>query len=151
MARMHSGAKGKSGSTRPPVLKPSEWFERTPEWVTDKIIELGKSGQTPSIIGVILRDQYGVPLVKSILGKSITQVLAENGLAPSMPEDLTNLIKRAVLMRKHLEENPKDLHSKRGLKQTEVKINRLSNYYKRRGILPANWKYEPERAATLIR
>ncbi|MEM2144538.1 MAG: 30S ribosomal protein S15 [Candidatus Jordarchaeaceae archaeon] len=151
MARMHSGAKGKSGSTRPPVLKPAEWFERTPEWVTDKIIELGKAGQTPSTIGVILRDQYGVPLVKSILGKSITQVLAENGLAPSMPEDLTNLIKRAVLMRKHLEENPKDLHSKRGLQQTEVKINRLSNYYKRRGILPANWKYEPERAATLIR
>lgn len=151
MARMHSGAKGKSGSTRPPVLKPAEWFERTPEWVTDKIIELGKAGQTPSTIGVILRDQYGVPLVKSILGKSITQVLAENGLAPSMPEDLTNLIKRAVLMRKHLEENPKDLHSKRGLQQTEVKINRLSKYYKRCGILPENWKYEPERAATLIR
>ena len=148
---MHSGAKGKSGSTRPPVLKPAEWFERTPEWVTDKIIELGKAGQTPSMIGVILRDQYGIPLVKAVLGKSITQVLAENGLAPSMPEDLTNLIKKAVLMRKHLEENPKDLHSKRGLQQAEVKINRLSNYYKRRGILPANWKYEPERAATLIR
>ncbi|MEM3587191.1 MAG: 30S ribosomal protein S15 [Candidatus Jordarchaeaceae archaeon] len=149
MARMHSGAKGKSGSTRPPVLKPPEWFERTPEWVTDKIIELAKAGQTPSMIGLIFRDQYGVPLVKAVLGKSITQVLAENGLAPSIPEDLNNLIKRAVRVRKHLEENPKDLHSKRGLQQIEVKISRLSKYYKRRGILPENWKYEPERAATI--
>jgi small subunit ribosomal protein S15 len=151
MARMHSGAKGKSGSTRPPVLKPAEWFERTPEWVTDKIIELGKAGQSSSMIGVTLRDQYGVPLVKAILGKSITKVLAENGLAPSLPEELTNLIKKAVVVRKHLEENPKDLHSRRGLQETEVKINRLSKYYKRCGILPEDWKYSPERAATLLR
>ncbi|MEM2135331.1 MAG: 30S ribosomal protein S15 [Candidatus Jordarchaeaceae archaeon] len=151
MARMHSKSKGKSGSTRPPVLKPPEWFDRTPEWVTDKIIELGKAGQPPSMIGLILRDQYGVPLVKAIIGKSITQVLAENGLAPSMPEPLTNLIKKAVTIRKHLEENPKDLHSKRGLQETESKIHRLSKYYKRRKILPPDWRYEPERAATLIR
>ncbi|MEM3594666.1 MAG: 30S ribosomal protein S15, partial [Candidatus Jordarchaeaceae archaeon] len=148
MARMHSKSKGKSGSTRPPVLKPPEWFDRTPEWVTDKIIELGKAGQPPSMIGLILRDQYGVPLVKAIIGKSITQVLAENGLAPSMPEPLTNLIKKAVTIRKHLEENPKDLHSKRGLQETESKIHRLSKYYKRRKILPPDWRYEPERAAT---
>ncbi|MBS7250305.1 MAG: 30S ribosomal protein S15 [Candidatus Freyarchaeota archaeon] len=151
MARMHSKSKGKSGSTRPPVLKPPEWFDRTPEWVTDKIIELGKAGQPPSMIGLILRDQYGVPLVKAIVGKSITQVLAENGLAPSMPEPLTNLIRKAVTIRKHLEENPKDLHSKRGLQETESKIHRLSKYYKRRKILPPDWRYEPERAATLIR
>ncbi len=151
MARMHSKSKGKSGSTRPPVLKPPEWFDRTPEWVTDKIIELGKAGQPPSMIGLILRDQYGVPLVKAIIGKSITQVLAENGLAPSMPEPLTNLIKKANTIRKHLEENPKDLHSKRGLQETESKIHRLSKYYKRRKILPPDWRYEPERAATLIR
>jgi small subunit ribosomal protein S15 len=151
MARMHSKSKGKSGSTRPPVLKPPEWFDRTPEWVIDKIIELGKAGQPPSMIGLILRDQYGVPLVKAIIGKSITQVLAENGLAPSMPEPLTNLIKKAVTIRKHLEENPKDLHSKRGLQETESKIHRLSKYYKRRKVLPPDWRYEPERAATLIR
>ncbi|MEX2703682.1 MAG: 30S ribosomal protein S15 [Candidatus Freyrarchaeum guaymaensis] len=151
MARMHSRAKGKSGSTRPPVLKPPEWFNRTPEWVTDKIIELAKAGHPPSMIGLILRDQYGVPLVKAVLGKSITQVLAENGLTPSLPEDLTNLIKKAIKVRRHLEEHPKDLHSKRGLQETEAKIHRLSKYYKRRGVLPANWKYDPERAATLIR
>jgi SSU ribosomal protein S15P len=140
MARMHSKSKGKSGSTRPPVLKPPEWFDRTPEWVIDKIIELGKAGQPPSMIGLILRDQYGVPLVKAIIGKSITQVLAENGLAPSMPEPLTNLIKKAVTIRKHLEENPKDLHSKRGLQETESKIHRLSKYYKRRKVLPPDWE-----------
>ncbi len=151
MAKMHSRAKGKSGSTRPPVLKPPEWYNRTPEWVTDKIIELAKAGQPPSMIGLILRDQYGVPLIKAVLGKSITEVMSENGLSPTMPEDLTNLIKKAVLVRKHLEENPKDLHSKKGLQETEAKIQRLSRYYKKRGVLPSDWKYQPERAAILIR
>ncbi|MGQ9720848.1 MAG: 30S ribosomal protein S15 [Candidatus Jordarchaeum sp.] len=151
MAKMHSRAKGKSGSTRPAVLKPPEWSNQTPEWVTDKIVELAKAGQSPSMIGLVMRDQYGVPLVKAVLGKSISDIIKENGLAPSLPEDLNNLIKKAVSVRKHLEENPKDLHSKRGLQEAEAKIQRLSRYYKKSGVLPADWKYEPDRAAILIR
>ena len=58
-----------------------------------------------------------------------------------------NLIKRAARVRRHLEEHPKDYHSKRGLQLIESKIYRLSRYYKRKGVLPKDWRYRPERVS----
>jgi small subunit ribosomal protein S15 len=56
-------------------------------------------------------------------------------------------MKRAVRVRKHLDEHPKDYHSKRGLQLIESKIHRLVKYYKREGILPPDWKYDPSKVA----
>ena len=44
-----------------------------------------------SVIGTILRDQYAIPLVKPITGKSISDTLKAANLASTMPEDLGNL------------------------------------------------------------
>ncbi len=120
------------------------WVPYTQEEVEQLIIELARRGFPPSMIGIILRDQYGIPSVKAILGKSITDVLQEHGLAPQIPEDLMNLIRRAVKIRKHLEEHPKDLSAKRGLILVESKIHRLVKYYKRVGKLPPDFVYKPE-------
>ncbi|HIQ50834.1 MAG TPA: 30S ribosomal protein S15, partial [Nautiliaceae bacterium] len=49
-----------------------------------------------------------------------------------------------------LENHPKDLHSKRGLQLIESKIKRLVKYYKRKKVLPENWKYTPEIAKLLV-
>jgi small subunit ribosomal protein S15 len=54
-----------------------------------------KEGNSLSKIGTILRDQYAIPLVKPITGKSISNILEAAGIAPSMPEDLANLVKKA--------------------------------------------------------
>ncbi len=151
MARMHSRKKGRSSSKRPPVKKPPEWFDKTPEWVVDKVVELARSGYPPSMIGIILRDQYGIPLVKPIVGKKVTQIMKEHGLTSTLPEDLTNLIRRALRIRRHLEEHRNDLHSRRGLQLIESKINRLVKYYKERRVLPPDWKYDPEKAALFVR
>ena len=142
--------KGKSHSTRPVRIGVPKWIKYEPEEVEDLVAELAKRGYPPSMIGIILRDQYGIPLVKPITGKTITQILEERGLLPQIPEDLFNLIKRAVNLRRHLEEHPKDLHSKRGLIEIESKIRRLVKYYKRVGKLPPDWKYDPERAKLLV-
>ncbi|MCE4617294.1 MAG: 30S ribosomal protein S15 [Desulfurococcales archaeon] len=142
--------KGKSHSTRPASLVPPAWVTYRPEEIELIIESLAKKGYGPSMIGIILRDQFAIPLVKPVLGKKITQVLEEKGLAPPLPEDLLNLIKRAVNLRRHLEEHPKDYHSKRGLIEIESKIHRLSKYYKRVGKLPKDWKYRPEEAKYLI-
>ena len=150
MARMHSRKRGKSGSTRPPRAKAPDWFTRSPEEVEDLIVKLAREGVTQSMIGIILRDQYGVPLVKLVTGMTITQILVERDLKPKLPEDLTNMIKRAVNLRRHLEENKKDLHSKRGLQLTESKIYRLSKYYRNQKVLPKDWKYDWRKAAILI-
>jgi len=106
------------------------------------VIKLAKDGNSLSKIGTILRDQYAIPLVKPITGKSIFDILESAGLAPSMPEDLANLIKKAQNLAVHMEKNKKDLHNKRALQVIEARIYKLSRYYKRRGVLPPKWKYE---------
>ncbi|MBC7119946.1 MAG: 30S ribosomal protein S15, partial [Methanobacteriaceae archaeon] len=67
------------------------------------------------------------------------------------PEDLINLMKKAVNIREHLKEHPKDLHSRRGLQLVESKIRRLVKYYVRKGVLPEGWKYDPEKAALIVK
>jgi len=136
--------KGKSHSTRPVSKRPPSWCKYQPEEVEALVIKLAKEGNSPSRIGTILRDQYAIPLVKPITGKTITEILKEAELAPTIPEDLGNLLKKAARLAVHLEKNRKDLHNKRALQLIEAKIHKLSKYYKREGILPPNWKYEPK-------
>ncbi len=62
------------------------------------------------------------------------------GLAPSIPEDLYCLIKKAVSVRKHLERNRKDKDAKFRLILIESRVHRLGRYYKKAGKLAPNWK-----------
>ncbi len=134
--------KGRSHSTRPVSKRPPVWCKYKPEEVEALVIKLAKEGHPPSKIGIILRDQHGIPLTKPITGKSVTKILKDAGLAPSLPEDLETLLKKASHLRVHLEKNKKDLHNKRALQIIEAKIHKLSRYYKREGTLPPDWKYE---------
>ena len=145
-----SKEKGQSHSTRPPAAVAPKWIQYSPEEVELIIIELAKKGYPPSMIGVILRDQYGIPLTKSVLNVKLHKVLEKYGVTLSIPEDLYHLIRRAVNLRRHLQEHPKDTHSQRGLLEIESKIHRLSKYYKRIGKLPPDWKYDPKKARILV-
>ncbi len=151
MARMHTRRKGQSGSKRPSTLQVPEWLDKDAKWVEEKVIELAKAGNTPSMIGLILRDQYGIPLVKVVAGKRIMDIIRENDLQRRVPEDLRNLIARSLTIRKHMEDNHKDFVSKRGLQLIESKIHRLSKFYRRTKVLPSDWKYSPDQAAVLLR
>ncbi len=151
MARMHARRRGKSGSKKPVRKVPPSWCKYTKSEVEKLVIELAKKGYSTAMIGTILRDQYGIPSVKLITGKKILKILKENGLAPKLPEDLANLIKRALRVRKHLQKHRKDLHSKRGLQLIEEKIRRLAFYYKEKGVLPKDWEYVPEKAELYVK
>jgi small subunit ribosomal protein S15 len=107
------------------------------------VIKLAREGNNPSMIGVILRDRYGIPLVKPITGETISEILADANLAAKMPEDLEALLKKANRLRKHLEKNKVDYANKRALALIESKIHRLVKFYKGKGVLPADWKYKP--------
>ncbi|MEM3700616.1 MAG: 30S ribosomal protein S15 [Candidatus Bathyarchaeia archaeon] len=139
--------KGKSHQVRPVSKRPPSWCKYQPEEVEALVIKLAKEGNSPSRIGTILRDQYAIPLVKPITGKTITKILKDAGLALVMPEDLASMLKKAESLATHLERNKKDLHNKRALQILEAKIHKLSRYYKREGVLPPNWKYEPKIAS----
>jgi len=139
--------KGQSHPTRPVGKRTPIWCRYTPEEVEAVIIKLAKEGHSPSKIGTILRDQHGVPLTKPISGKTITQIMKDAGLAPSLPEDLETLLKKATSLYVHLEKNKKDAYNKRSLQLVEAKIHKLAKYYKREGVLPPDWKYEAKTAS----
>src|SRR5579862_1263041 len=103
LARIHSHRHGKSHQTRPTSKRAPSWLTYSADEVTAMVIKLAKEGVTPSSIGVRLRDEYGIPLVKPIIGKSVMELLRENKLAPAIPEDLQNLLERAKKVQAHLE------------------------------------------------
>ena len=150
MARMHSRKKGKSGSKKPFKRTPLSWIRYKPKEIELLVVKLAKEGKRASEIGLTLRDTYGIPDVKKIVGKKITKILAEKKLSAKIPEDLMALIKKDIAVRKHLEHNTKDETAKRGLTLTESKIKRLVKYYKEAGKLPEEWKYEPKRVRFYI-
>lgn len=119
--------------------------------IEELVVKLARDGCSTSKIGIILRDQYSVPSVKQAVGKNMVQILEAHGIKHELPEDLMNLIKKAVALRRHLARNRRDLTSKHGLEIIEARIQRLAKYYARTGVLPAGWRYEPEKAALLVR
>lgn len=145
MARMHSRAKGKSGSNKPAKKVVPGWLKYSAKEVELLVVKYAKEEMKASIIGLHLRDQYGIPSVKTVAGKSITQILKEKKLETELPEDLMALIKRSVLLTKHMDANKKDYSGKRGLQLTNSKIRRLVKYYKATKKLPQDWSYDPER------
>ena len=148
MARIYARKKGSSGSKKP--AKPGKFTDFSKDDVEKIILKLRKEGYQQAQIGLILRDQYGIASVKAMTGKSILKILEENNVAPEMPQDLLNLLKKAVLLRKHMERHKKDATSKRGLELLESKIRRMGKYYIKTKKLPADWKYSYEEAQLIV-
>ncbi len=144
MARMHSRAKGKSGSKRP-IKKVPSWAPYKEKDVEKLVVKYAKSGKGASEIGLILRDSYGVNSIKALTGRTISGILQEKGLLKELPEDVLSLIKKMIEIKRHLEKNKLDQTAKRGLLLTSSKINRLVKYYQSSKRLPADWKLDMER------
>ncbi len=140
MARVHAHRKGKSHSTRPLQVN-ATWVKLSKEEIVSLIVKMAKDGLRPSEIGTTLRDEYGIPLVKKMLGKSITRILEENGIK-EMPEDLNNLLTKAARLQRHLSIHKGDSNNIRSLELIEAKIHRLAKYYKREGKIPQDWRYK---------
>lgn len=146
---MYSRKRGKSGSTRPAELKAS-WVSYKENEIEEIVIKLAKEGHQSAAIGLILRDQYGVPTVRLAKGK-IGKMMQKANLTPEIPEDMFNLMKKAVNLHAHLGKNKKDYTSLRGLELTESKIRRLAKFYIRKKALPVGWKYDIEQAKLLVK
>jgi len=128
-----------------------DWIDKSEEEIEEIIVNLAEEkDKSPSEIGNILRDKYGIPNVSEVLGKNMVEVLVDNDVEPDIPEDLMEQLKDAVNLSNHLDQNPNDVESQRALSELESKIQKLSKYYRRKGRLPEDWRYDPERAALLV-
>merc|ERR1712200_167263 len=137
MGRMHAPGKGISSSAIPYRRSVPSWQKQSAEEIKDVIYKLAKKGYKPSLIGVHLRDTYGVGKSHYLTGSKILRVL-------------NFMIKRAVGMRKHLERNRKDKDGKFRLILIESRIHRLSRYYRAKGVVPPTFKYESATASALV-
>ncbi|ELZ91416.1 30S ribosomal protein S15P [Haloferax mucosum ATCC BAA-1512] len=133
MARMHTRRRGSSSSDKPVADEAPEWSDVDEADIEARVVELAEQGKDPSQIGLALRDEgvKGVPIpdVKLATGKKVTTILEENDATSDLPEDLRNLMERAVRLREHMEENQQDKSNRRALQNTESKIRRLVSYY----------------------
>ena len=142
MARMYSHRRGKSGSRKPTAKLKPKWVQAPPEDLKRIVVSLAREGHSKSSIGTILRDRHGVPSMKSATGMTVGQVLKEGGEDPIAAEDLKLLMKKAEGMKRHLERYKSDRLNVHNLQLVESKIRRLAKYYKKKGILPTDWRYE---------
>ncbi len=154
MAKLYTRRKGKSKS-RKPVIDRAEFGKGTSETSKEEIEQIilnyAKEGTSPALIGEKLKANNNVKYIQHALGKRLVTFLNENNIKSSVPQDLLDLIRKAVKIRKHIENNKGDVHNKTALSRTEAKIWRLTRYYTREGVLPSNWKYNPKTAELLIK
>ncbi|WP_224447159.1 30S ribosomal protein S15 [Haloprofundus salilacus] len=153
MARMHTRRRGSSGSDRPVTDESPEWSDVDADDIEQRVVELAEQGHDPSVIGLKLRDEgvkgTPVPNVKLATGKKVTEILEENDASDDLPEDLKNLMQRAVRLRRHVQRNPQDHQNRRALQNTESKIRRLVNYY-RGDALDPSFRYSYDVAVELL-
>lgn len=151
MARMHARKKGKAGSVKKPFRPVPENLSLAPAEIEDLVVNLYRQGNSPSAIGLILRDKHLIPDVRAVCNKSIMEILKENNVVMELPEDLLSLIKTAVRMLRHMKANKRDVYNKIRLEWTESKIRRLVRYYRKVGVLPKTWKYSRETVELIVR
>jgi len=91
----------------------------------DIIAELAKKN-SPSKIGIILRDQYGIPTTK-IFGKKLKDYLKELGI--EINENLENAKKKVDRMKEYLKNNITDKKAKHRLQKAQSRLNITRRYF----------------------
>lgn len=91
--------------------KPS-WAKMSPKEIEKIVVELAEKGETPSKIGMIMRDKYGVPKVK-LEGKKVTKILAEKGIKYKTEKDMIQ--GNIETLKTHVSKNKKDHSASRAL------------------------------------
>jgi len=127
-----------------------EWLNVDENEIKELIAELARRKTNLSDIGMILRDEYGIPDIKLITGKSLKETILDMGLTIDIPDDLRNLMIKALRIRDHLDRNRSDMRAKRDLSVTESRIKSLASYYMEKGVLPGNWRYSAQTAKLLV-
>jgi small subunit ribosomal protein S15 len=106
------------------MIKPT-WVKMKEPELKKTILELSEK-HAPSQIGIILRDQYGIPTTK-VFGKKLKAYLKELGIERN--EDLENAEKKVEKMKEHLKENITDRKSKHKLQKAQSRLNIIRKYF----------------------
>jgi len=150
MARMHSKGKGTSGSSKPNNDTAPSWSESDKGTVEELILKYANEGHSSAKIGTLLRDMHAVPDVRLVMGERISQTLSRNNLDSTYPEDMMNLMRKALSLIDNLSSNKKDLHNRRQLELCESRLRRLAKYYVGTGRISSTWTYKRDQLRLMV-
>ena len=150
MARMHSKGKGTSGSSKPNNDTAPSWSESDKGTVEELILKYANEGHSSAKIGTLLRDMHAVPDVRLVMGERISRTLSRNNLDSTYPEDMMNLMRKALSLIDHLSSNKKDLHNRRQLELCESRLRRLAKYYVGTGRISSTWTYKRDQLRLMV-
>jgi ribosomal protein S15P/S13E len=106
------------------LTKPA-WVKMQEPELKKTILELSEKN-SPSQIGIILRDQYGIPTTK-VFGKKLKAYMKELGIERN--EDLENAEKKVERMKEHLKNNITDRKAKHKLQHAQSRLNITKKYF----------------------
>lgn len=105
-------------------LKKPVWLKYSKEEVEAIIIKLANKGLTAEKIGLVLRDQYGIPNVK-LYNLRIKEILKDKFQEPTT----INLKKRLEKIINHYKKNKQDKKAERSLIITKAKLKKREDYH----------------------
>jgi len=112
-------------SKKPTKIEKPVWLKYTKDEVKAIILKLAKKGLTTEKIGLVLRDQYGIPKTK-IYNLKISKILKDKGEFIEPP--LTNLDNKLQKVINHFKKNKQDKVGGRSLIITKAKLKKIKEY-----------------------
>jgi small subunit ribosomal protein S15 len=108
-------------------LKKPTWLKYTKQEVEKIILKLTDQNLTAEKIGLVLRDQYGIPDVK-LFDLKIKQVMKDKFEEPTNK----NLNKKLPKIIQHYKKNKQDKKAERSLIITKAKLKKREDYQKKK-------------------
>ena len=113
--------------TKSQKLEKPSWLKYTEKEVRELILKIAEKEPSSEKIGLILRDQYGIPKSK-IYGIKIKNVIKEKFREPS----LVNLENRLQKIINHYKKNKQDKKAERSLIITRAKLKKRKDYHEKK-------------------
>ncbi len=107
-------------------LKKPTWLKYTKEEVVAIVKKLAEKDITSEKIGLILRDQYGIPSVR-LYGIKMKEAMEDKFQEPTT----LNLDKKLKKIIYHFKKNKQDKKSERALVITKAKLKKRTDYIKK--------------------
>jgi small subunit ribosomal protein S15 len=104
------------------------WLKTTEEEMKTIIVQLAEK-YPPAQIGIVLRDQYGIPTTK-VYGKKLNQYLEE--LKIKTISDKKNAERKLERLQEHLKNNLTDKKAKHKIQKIQGKVKLLENYHSKK-------------------
>ena len=118
-----------SKTKKPIKIEKPVWLKYTEEEVKAIVLKLADKGLTAEKIGLVLRDQYGIPKVK-IYNLKISKILKEKFQEPT-DLNLKNKLQKIIT---HYKKNEQDKKAEFSLIKTRAKLKKREDYSKNKKI-----------------